>query len=251
MALLLLDHDYAAALAVFAFAGANSSTLPTVFSPSVTASIRALAPGSIRRPENLLMLASFLALTFIAVTPPWLTVLVLARDAAIVAAVLLAKYLGWPLRVQPTPGQDQHRGAGGRCGSHAGDVGHSYRCAAAGQCRRHRHGGVHAGLVVAAEDIHRGAPSPSGTAARPDPMASQLNLCPGNEFRARPRRFHRGRGQSRAGCLHRHLAQLAGPRRPSWSLRFGQIPPGLSMGGSRKRQDTFRRGAQSRNYRPA
>ena len=27
--------------------------------------------------------------------------LVLARDAAIVAAVLLAKYLGWPLRVQP------------------------------------------------------------------------------------------------------------------------------------------------------
>jgi len=51
--------------------------------------------------DKLLMLASFLALTFIAVTPPWLTALVLARDAAIIAAVLLAKYLGWPLRVQP------------------------------------------------------------------------------------------------------------------------------------------------------
>ena len=51
--------------------------------------------------DKLLMLASFLALTYIGVAPPWLTVLVLARDAAIVLGVLLAKYMAWHLRVQP------------------------------------------------------------------------------------------------------------------------------------------------------
>jgi cardiolipin synthase len=99
MALLLLDHDYAAALAVFAFAGLTDAAdgfLAKRYGLDTRVGAW-LDPAA----DKLLMLASFLALTFIAVTPPWLTVLVLARDAAIVAAVLLAKYLGWPLRVQP------------------------------------------------------------------------------------------------------------------------------------------------------
>ncbi len=99
IAFLLLQHDYVAALAVFAFAGLSDAAdgflakrfgLDTRF-------------GALADPiaDKFLMLASFIALTIIEVTPWQLTALVLARDVAIVAAVLLAKALGWPLRVQP------------------------------------------------------------------------------------------------------------------------------------------------------
>jgi cardiolipin synthase len=98
-ALLLLDHAYLAALAVFAFAGLTDAADGFLAKRyGLDSRVGAwLDPAA----DKLLMLASFLALTFIAATPSWLTTLVLARDAAIVMAVLLAKYMGWPLRVQP------------------------------------------------------------------------------------------------------------------------------------------------------
>ncbi|HVP83514.1 MAG TPA: CDP-alcohol phosphatidyltransferase family protein [Rhizomicrobium sp.] len=98
-ALLLLDHAYPAALAVFAFAGITDA-LDGFLAKRYGLDTRVgawLDPAA----DKLLMLASFLALTYVAAAPPWLTLLVLARDAAIVLAVLLAKSMGWPLRVQP------------------------------------------------------------------------------------------------------------------------------------------------------
>lgn len=98
-AILLLDHAYPAALCVFVFAGLTDAADGFLakrygLDTRVGAWLDPVA-------DKLLMLASFLALTFVGAAPSWLTVLVLARDAAIVLAVLLAKSMGWPLRMQP------------------------------------------------------------------------------------------------------------------------------------------------------
>jgi cardiolipin synthase len=98
-ALLLLDRAYPEALGVFAFAGLTDA-LDGFLAKRYGLDTRVgawLDPAA----DKLLMLASFLALTAVAAAPSWLTVLVVARDVAIVLAVLLAKSMGWPLRVQP------------------------------------------------------------------------------------------------------------------------------------------------------
>ncbi|HWA29638.1 MAG TPA: CDP-alcohol phosphatidyltransferase family protein [Rhizomicrobium sp.] len=98
-AFLLFDGAYVAALAVFVFAGLTDAAdgfLAKRYGLDTRVGAW-LDPAA----DKLLMLASFLALTYVGATPPWLTVLVLARDAAIVVAVLFAKSMGWPLRVQP------------------------------------------------------------------------------------------------------------------------------------------------------
>jgi cardiolipin synthase len=98
-ALLLLEGAYPAALAVFAFAGLTDAAdgfLAKRYGLNTRVGAW-LDPAA----DKLLMLASFLALTYVGATPPWLAVLVLVRDAAIVLGVLLAKYMAWPLRVQP------------------------------------------------------------------------------------------------------------------------------------------------------
>jgi len=51
--------------------------------------------------DKLLMLASFLSLTYVGAVPLWLTGLVIGRDIVIVAGVLLARVLGLPLEVKP------------------------------------------------------------------------------------------------------------------------------------------------------
>jgi len=101
LALLLAMHGMGAALCVFAFAGISDAAdgflakrygLATRFG-------RYLDPAA----DKLLMLAAFLMLTKIEVTPLWLTGLVIGRDVAIAIGVLLAKYLEMPLRVAPLP----------------------------------------------------------------------------------------------------------------------------------------------------
>jgi cardiolipin synthase len=98
VALLWHGHDYAA-LIVFVIAGVTDAldgylakrfNLQTRFG-------RYLDPAA----DKLLMLTSFLALTFLNVTPVWLTALVITRDAAIVLGIGLA-YL-WALPVRATP----------------------------------------------------------------------------------------------------------------------------------------------------
>ena len=53
--------------------------------------------------DKLLMLVTFVSLTKLGVSPLWLTVVVIARDAAIVAGIGLARSLALPIRVAPLP----------------------------------------------------------------------------------------------------------------------------------------------------
>ncbi len=101
LAVLLIDGYDRAALGVFAFAGMSDAAdgylakrfgLATRFG-------RFLDPAA----DKFLMLASFLALTFLHMTPLWLTILVIARDVAIVAGILLARVLELPVRIAPLP----------------------------------------------------------------------------------------------------------------------------------------------------
>lgn len=98
--LLLLDGDFRLALGVFAFAGVSDALdgfLAKRFGLETDAG-RWLDPAA----DKLLMLMSFLALTYIGVTPRWLTALVIGRDIAIVLAIALARYLALPLKVEPS-----------------------------------------------------------------------------------------------------------------------------------------------------
>lgn len=51
--------------------------------------------------DKLLMLATFLSLTYMHAVPVWLTALVIGRDIAIVIGVLIARALDMPLNVAP------------------------------------------------------------------------------------------------------------------------------------------------------
>lgn len=99
IALLLASGDDRAALGIFAFAGLSDAAdgylakrfdLATRFG-------RYLDPAA----DKLLMLAAFLALAVLQHTPVWLTVLVIARDVAIVAGILLARFLELPIKIEP------------------------------------------------------------------------------------------------------------------------------------------------------
>lgn len=99
LALLLVSGADRAALGVFAFAGLSDAAdgflakrfgLATRFG-------RFLDPAA----DKLLMLAAFLALTALKITPLWLTFLVIARDAAIVSGIVLARMFAIPIRVVP------------------------------------------------------------------------------------------------------------------------------------------------------
>lgn len=51
--------------------------------------------------DKLLMLASFLTLTYIGIAPIWLTIIVIARDVAIVLGVGIAQLLNLPVKMEP------------------------------------------------------------------------------------------------------------------------------------------------------
>lgn len=99
LAFLLVAGADRAALGVFAFAGLSDAAdgflakrfgLTTRFG-------RLLDPAA----DKVLMLVSFATLTILGVAPLWLTLIVLARDAAIVAGLLVARLLNVPVMVAP------------------------------------------------------------------------------------------------------------------------------------------------------
>jgi len=99
LAILLINGADRAALGVFAFAGLSDAVdgfLAKRFGLA-TSFGRFLDPAA----DKLLMLACFLALTALKVTPVWLMLLVIARDAAIISGILLARLLTIPLGVAP------------------------------------------------------------------------------------------------------------------------------------------------------
>lgn len=99
LAMLLASGDDRAALGIFAFAGLSDAAdgfLAKRFNLA-TSFGRFLDPAA----DKLLMLASFLALAALRAAPVWLTVLVIARDVAIVAGILLARFLELPIKIEP------------------------------------------------------------------------------------------------------------------------------------------------------
>jgi len=99
LALLLVSGSDRAALGVFAFAGLSDAAdgflakrfgLTTRFG-------RLLDPAA----DKLLMLVSFATLTLLGVAPLWLTLVVLVRDVAILAGLLVARLLNVPVMVAP------------------------------------------------------------------------------------------------------------------------------------------------------
>ncbi len=101
LAVLLMWGDNRAALGIFAFAGLSDAAdgfLAKRFGMT-TRFGRYLDPAA----DKLLMLAAFLTLSVLGVAPWWLSVLVIARDLAIVIAIAFAHVLMLPLRVKPLP----------------------------------------------------------------------------------------------------------------------------------------------------
>ena len=99
LAFLLVTGADRAALGVFAFAGLSDAAdgflakrfgLATRFG-------RYLDPAA----DKLLMLVSFIALSALGVAPLWLTILVVARDTAIVVGIFFAHLFALPIRVEP------------------------------------------------------------------------------------------------------------------------------------------------------
>lgn len=99
LAFLLVSGADRAALGVFAFAGLSDAAdgfLAKRFGFGSRFG-RYLDPAA----DKLLMLAAFVTLTVLKITPLWLTLLVLARDAAIVGGIVLARALTVPIHVEP------------------------------------------------------------------------------------------------------------------------------------------------------
>jgi cardiolipin synthase len=99
LAFLVASGSDRAALGVFAFAGLSDAAdgyLAKRFG-FATRFGRFLDPAA----DKVLMLTAFLALTATGFAPVWLAVLVIARDVAIVAGIVLAQILGLPLKVEP------------------------------------------------------------------------------------------------------------------------------------------------------
>lgn len=95
-AFLLVSGADRAALGVFAFAGLTDAAdgfLAKRFGIATRVG-RFLDPAA----DKLLMFASFLTLTILGVAPLWLTLLVIARDAAIVGGILFARLFALPIR---------------------------------------------------------------------------------------------------------------------------------------------------------
>lgn len=99
VALLLMGGNDRAALGIFALAGLSDAAdgfLAKRFGFD-TRFGRYLDPAA----DKLLMFASFLTLTMTGITPLWLTALVVGRDLAIVAGVILVVYLELPIPLAP------------------------------------------------------------------------------------------------------------------------------------------------------
>ncbi|HEX2593401.1 MAG TPA: CDP-alcohol phosphatidyltransferase family protein [Rhizomicrobium sp.] len=100
-AFLVMSSQFGSALFVFAFAGL-SDALDGYLAKRFGLESRFgawLDPAA----DKLLMLLCFLSLTAMGVVPQWLTVIVIARDAAIVVGVAIALFFRLPVQVEPLP----------------------------------------------------------------------------------------------------------------------------------------------------
>lgn len=99
LAYLLVTGADRAALGIFAFAGL-SDAVDGYFAKRfgfATRLGRYLDPAA----DKLLMLAAFVVLTAMGTSPLWLAIVVISRDAAIIAGIVLGHALDLPLRIAP------------------------------------------------------------------------------------------------------------------------------------------------------
>lgn len=99
--ILVSNRHYAPALVMFLAAGITD-TVDGVLA-RVMDSKSALGASLDPLADKLLLVSSFLILTWVGVIPPWLMILVLTRDAVILAGYLAIYFVSTPIEVNPTP----------------------------------------------------------------------------------------------------------------------------------------------------
>jgi len=99
--ILVSNHHYAPALVIFLAAGITD-TIDGVIA-RVMDSKSALGASLDPLADKLLLVSSFLILTWLGAIPPWLMILVLTRDAVILTGYLAIYFVSTPIEVNPTP----------------------------------------------------------------------------------------------------------------------------------------------------
>ena len=99
--ILVSNRHYAPALVMFLAAGITDTVDGVI--ARVMDSKSALGASLDPLADKLLLVSSFLILTWIGVIPPWLMILVLTRDAVILSGYLAIYFVSTPIEVNPTP----------------------------------------------------------------------------------------------------------------------------------------------------
>lgn len=98
--ILVSNHGYAAALVLFMAAGITD-TIDGVIA-RLTNSKSELGATMDPLADKLLLISSFVMLTWLGVLPTWLLILVLMRDAVILAGYLAIYFVSTPMEIDPT-----------------------------------------------------------------------------------------------------------------------------------------------------
>lgn len=98
--ILVNDHSYAGALVLFMGAGITD-TIDGVIA-RVTNAKSALGASMDPLADKLLLISSFVILTWLGALPSWLLILVLTRDVVILSGYLAIYFLTTPMEVAPT-----------------------------------------------------------------------------------------------------------------------------------------------------
>ena len=98
--ILVSDHYYGAGLVIFLSAGITDTVDGVI--ARLTDSHSALGASLDPLADKLLLVSSFLILTWVGAVPPWLMILVLTRDAVILAGYLAIYFVSTPIEVNPT-----------------------------------------------------------------------------------------------------------------------------------------------------
>lgn len=98
--ILVSNHRYAAALVLFMAAGITD-TIDGVLA-RLTNARSDLGATMDPLADKLLLLSSFLILTWLGALPPWLLILVLTRDVVVLSGYLVIYFVSTPMEVDPT-----------------------------------------------------------------------------------------------------------------------------------------------------
>jgi cardiolipin synthase (CMP-forming) len=98
--ILVSDHNFAAALVLFMAAGITDTVDGVI--ARLTDSKSELGATMDPLADKLLLVSSFVILTWLGVIPSWLLILVLTRDVVILSGYLVIYFVSTPMEVDPT-----------------------------------------------------------------------------------------------------------------------------------------------------